>query len=147
MTFTIVYAIFLGDGNRAKSERDEQCPSPSILLVERRASPPGPDPSTSLRAGSRDARRSTDTQWISNCSWCSAGSDFTMMVFLVSSSISFSRYALFAFSAFATSGFTRNITSLCSRCFEILRISTYTSLQMVFTAFTKPVAWQYGQGD
>ena len=34
---------FRGDGNRARSERDGQSPSLSILLVECRASPPGPD--------------------------------------------------------------------------------------------------------
>jgi hypothetical protein len=62
-------------------------------------------------------------QLISNCSWCSAGSLFTITVFLVISSISISGLPLLALSALATSGFTRSITSACSRCFAILRIS------------------------
>ena len=38
---------------------------------------------------------------MSNFSWCSAGSDLTIMVFLMSSSISFSQRPLFAFSTLA----------------------------------------------
>src|ERR1700739_3388097 len=44
---------------------------------------------------------------VSNFSWCPAGSLFTMIVRLVSSSISFSSRALFDFNSFATSGCTR----------------------------------------
>ena len=62
-------------------------------------------------------------QWMSNCSGCSAGSLFTMIVRPVISSSSFSQRALFPFSVFTTSGCTRSITSCRSRCFCILRIS------------------------
>jgi hypothetical protein len=67
--------------------------------------------------------RVTPYQLMSNCSWCSAGSLFTITVFLVSSSISSRARPLLALSALATSGFTRNITSVWSRCLAILRIS------------------------
>ena len=48
---------------------------------------------------------------MSNCSWWRAGSDFTIMLFEVSSSISMSHFPLLVFNDFATSGFTRNMTS------------------------------------
>src|SRR5256885_5916500 len=47
----------------------------------------------------------------------------TITVFLVSSTSSFSHRPLLFLSAFATSGFTRNITSECSSSLANLRIS------------------------
>src|SRR6185437_11301021 len=83
--------------------------------------------------------------WMSKCSGCRRASDFTRMVFLVKSSISWSHLPPLAFRALATSGLTRSITSR-SKCRAIFRSSTYISLHTVVTDLIMPVAWQVGHG-
>src|SRR5258708_31301103 len=61
--------------------------------------------------------------WMSKCSGCNSGSDFTITVWPATSSNSCNHLAPLPLSALATSGFTRSMTSR-SRWRLILRIST-----------------------